>query len=199
MASQGPRYPTVAASVGPGDFPWDTPDGIKTEGGSFDAAINNNPGGFSEFLQGTNFGFTIPGGATINGIEFTINVVNNGLGHYHDQAMQVLKGGVLSTGSTGLGGEWPATPPTPENRTYGGPTELWGETWTPANINATNFGVSIQGWEQGGIETTIATVEFAKVTVYYTAAGGGSTTPVRSTAAVTVMPSRTTSTGSRIA
>ena len=32
--------------------------------------------------------------------------------------------------------------------TYGGPTDLWGTTWTPAQINASNFGVRLQGGQR---------------------------------------------------
>ena len=65
---------------------------------------------------------------------------------------------------------WPATE---QYISHGGSSDLWGLTWTVAQINASDFGVSIkaEGIDPSGGDGTIDAV---RITVYYTA------TPARS-------------------
>jgi hypothetical protein len=46
---------------------------------------------------------------------------------------------------------------------YGGPTDLWGTTWTLADINATNFGVAFKA----DADNSIGSVDQVRITVYY--------------------------------
>ena len=46
--------------------------------------------------------------------------------------------------------------------TYGGPTDLWGTTWTPADINDANFGVALSAIMQGNT----LEVDHIRITVY---------------------------------
>src|SRR5438105_4772491 len=69
MASQGPSFPATAiddASVG--TVAWSNPTNITADDG---AGAQGNAaifGGLTHWLWGSNFGFTIPAGATIQGI-----------------------------------------------------------------------------------------------------------------------------------
>lgn len=66
------KTPTVAATANPLGFPvaWATPSGAL---GSGDPAKASAGGGFTHELRLTNFGFIIPGGATIRGITVTVD------------------------------------------------------------------------------------------------------------------------------
>jgi hypothetical protein len=55
--------------------------------------------------------------------------------------------------------------------TFGNATDLWGTTWTAAEINASGFGFGVQG--AGGSNGTTITMSGARITVHYTGAGGG--------------------------
>ena len=55
--------------------------------------------------------------------------------------------------------------------TYGGPTDLWGTTWSPAEVNSDDFGVVVAAnRENNGNKVRIATVDSMQITVYYNAA-----------------------------
>lgn len=109
----------------------------------------------------TNWGFTIPPGAVINGISVTAR----GASTSGTNIIQLIQGGTPQ-GSTFdapiSGGSCPGTA-----ATVGSPSELWGLAWTAADINASNFGVSydaeFQGRQFDGVE----------ITVDFSAANGG--------------------------
>lgn len=69
--------------------------------------------------------------------------------------------------------------------TYGGPTDLWGTTWTPADINNANFGAVLAVTRtNNGNNTQDAMVDSMQITVYYvssaatTAIACGNGTPI---------------------
>lgn len=89
------------------------------------------------------FGFSIPSTATIVGIEPTLERWAVSVPNVETARIRIVKGG--SIGSTELkttSGGWSTSP---EWETVGGPSNLCGTTWTPANINATGFGVALAG------------------------------------------------------
>jgi hypothetical protein len=63
-------------------------------------------------------------------------------------------------------------------KTYGSSTQLWGETWTQSDINASTFGVVFQAKLDTLFDAEDSTVQVDAVTttVYYTAASGSSMT-----------------------
>lgn len=61
---------------------------------------------------------------------------------YEDDEIRLLKGGTPSATNHSTGANWANT--TDAVFTYGNPTDLWGETWLPADINASNFGARLQ-------------------------------------------------------
>ena len=107
-------------------------------------ATVNVDGTTSDALQCLNYGFTIPAGATILGIEVNIERKSNSTanGGSNDASVRLVKGGVvggsnLATATIyGTGDKIEA---------HGSATQLWGQTWTPADINAANFGVQYTG------------------------------------------------------
>lgn len=56
-----------------------------------------------------------------------------------------------------------AWPDTDTYQMYGGPSDLWGTTWTPADINSPDFGFSFQA----DAENSIASIDHVRTTVYY--------------------------------
>ncbi len=52
--------------------------------------------------------------------------------------------------------------------TYGGPTDLWGETWTYADINDPDFGVALSVINDETWRTRTARVDYMQITVTYT-------------------------------
>jgi hypothetical protein len=54
-----------------------------------------------------------------------------------------------------------------ENAVYGGPEDLWGETWTPADLNSEDFGVALNAIYTDTAGNGRAYVDIVYVTVNY--------------------------------
>lgn len=57
-----------------------------------------------------------------------------------DWKVRIIKGGTVGATDKSSPDNWPETD---AYTTYGSSTDLWGETWTSTDINATNFGFAI--------------------------------------------------------
>ncbi|SCY35094.1 PKD-like domain-containing protein [Flavobacterium caeni] len=125
-----------------------------------------NSNSLSEYLRGTQYGFTIPAGATINGIVLRIMRQSSSTGggnSIDDVSVRLMKNGVAVGNNYANGADWPGTM---TGQNYGGAADLWGTTWTPAEINAGNFGAELRVEAEGSNRT--ASVDFMQITVYYT-------------------------------
>ncbi len=120
----------------------------------------------SELLRATDFGFSIPAGATIDGIELIFEGFGVGLfgGGAVDNLIRVIKNGAY-VGTNLANAAWAGADFV---RTFGGPADLLGEAWTPADINSANFGWGIAAASLGF--GTFAEVDHMQITVHYTEA-----------------------------
>lgn len=119
-----------------------------------------------------NFAFSVPAGATINGIEVNIelspsNIADTAsaraaLSHNAGTNYTSFSSEVTVSGTT-----------TDQSRTMGGPADTWGRTWTASEINdTTNFYVKLDAKNStGGARNS--RVDILQVKVYYTEAGAG--------------------------
>lgn len=100
-------------------------------------------GSTSNYLVANDFGFSIPSNAVITGITATVEKGSslNFNGGTRDAVVQLTKAGV-NTGDNkaNLVSSYPVLSDTVS--TYGSPTDLWGTTWTPAEINDAQFGLA---------------------------------------------------------
>jgi hypothetical protein len=121
---------------------------------------------FSNYLQGSQYGFAIPDDAVITGIEVAINrKANAQTPSILDVGVQLVKAGAIVGDNKASLDIWPATFTVV---TYGGPTDLWGTTWTPAEINSADFGVVLAvGRDNHNDGPRWATVDTMRITVYY--------------------------------
>jgi hypothetical protein len=184
MASSGPNSPSTAVNnAALGSFSWNNPtnclaeDGAMTHAGAFGGA------GYTQYLDSSGFGFSIPSGATIDGIvvevklRANINDYNFGI---EDGSIRLLKAGTLagSNKARGTGVRWSTVN---TYVTFGGVADLWGTTWTDSDINNSGFGFSLLALvidnAKGGV---YAYVDHIRITVYYTAGGEGGSTSASS-------------------
>lgn len=167
MAQQGPNSGgTLADDATVGDIVWTNPGNAISSNDIYAVFSTGPEGGVSHYLKATNFGFSIPTGSTINGILVEIEA-KRPAGTAGFDNVRIVKGGTISaTNKTS-----PLTT-TEEYRSVGGATDLWGETWTAADINATTFGVVAGNITYPGGST--ASVDHIRITVYYTEVIGGS-------------------------
>lgn len=131
---------------------------------------------FTHYLTGSNLIDEVPVGATIDGIEVSIERRESAsdVAAWADSAVYVIKGGTIQT--TENKAVATAYTTTDAAVTYGGPTDLWGVTWTAAQVNAADFGFAISAGITGddGEATSVPEVDvIGNVTIYYTAAPTG--------------------------
>jgi len=154
---EGPLSPGTLATVAPGTTAWTNFGNAGTSDDTYAVAA---PGGVpTQYLQATAFGFTIPSPAVIRGIEVDIERRSTG-GTVFDSSVRIVKGTVISGSEHAAVGMWPMMDTV---QTYGSNTDLWGEAWTAADINAAGFGVAISA--DDNVDT--AAVDAISITVYY--------------------------------
>lgn len=131
---------------------------------SFDANARTN------YIVGQGFGFSIPTGATINGIVVTLQFARydpGGSTSARDYSVKIVKNNTITGNDKFTLAEHASS--TPTNKTYGSSTDLWGETWTAADINNSNFGlaysVELTSYSKG---TMYLQVRNLRITVHYT-------------------------------
>lgn len=151
-----------------GTISWSNPGNITGSDDTYATATMGTVQ-LSHFLSATNFSFSIPSGAIINGILVEIERKSVGaVGATIDNSVKIIKGGTPS-GTDFAGETWNTG--TDRVDSYGGASELWGLAWTYSDINASNFGFAISAGTSG--ISSDAYVDHVRITVYYTAASGG--------------------------
>ena len=119
-------------------------------------------------MIGTNFGFSIPAGATIKGISVIFAVkINSVAGSVvSTDSVNIYKGGSSVDSKT------PGTTVTTSltDQTQGSSSDLWGNAWTVANINSSSFGFSTTYSidNSAGGSTVTVSVQNYRITVTYT-------------------------------
>ena len=168
MADTGLVTPATFASVehAAGDVAW---SGVANAGASDDSRAVASVGsdGFTQRLQGTALGLAVPAGATIDGVELLVEGgADGGSTAFLDALVRLLKAGAVDGDDRSVASHWSATE---RVVTYGGPTDLWGLTLTPADINAADFGAAVR-WRRDGTSVKTARVDHVQLRVYFTAA-----------------------------
>jgi hypothetical protein len=162
-ADEGPNFAgTVVNDASIGTVSWSSPHFAAGDNNSdASATINNNA---TNYLKATNFGFSIPDEATITGIKVewqrnsrfaTATTIDN--------AIRIVKDGTIGSEDKSSATSWPSSLTYAE---YGGEGDLWGETWTPDDINSSDFGtaLSVQKTDSGDEQLSVRRV---RITVYY--------------------------------
>lgn len=161
---------TAADDSGTGTVAWSNPTKVIMEDAD-PATVTLNTGATSHYLKATEFGFNIGTGSTISGIQVSIKR-RGSVGAIADSRVRLVKAGAIQTpDKADTFTPWPLALAW---KTYGGATDLWSGTWTPSDINNTGFGVALSA--QDTFSGDQAVVDVIKITVYYTTAGGFSTT-----------------------
>ena len=125
---------------------------------------------FTNYLEATNFGFSIPSSATINGIVAQIVKGTDGSStDVFDGGVSLIKGGAilgndLSDGTAWQGGNTSAA------TSYGSTSTLsvWGLSFAYSDINASNFGIAIRAHTPSFSGTFQCQLYSIKIIIYYT-------------------------------
>jgi hypothetical protein len=178
MSSQGPNSPGTAADDAGFDpngvKSWTTPSNALTENGTSTTCITGGAQAWSHGLKLTNFGFSIPAGATINGILVEIKRSASRANAIIDSQVQLV--GVA--GAVDKADTLTHYPTSLTYASYGGSSDTWGASPTDSDINSSGFGVEISIFNDNGLSTT-TNIDYARITVSYTGGGGQDTPELR--------------------
>lgn len=123
----------------------------------------------SDSLSAQGFGLDVPGNATILGIAVGVERSKTGTGVLSDTEFALLKAGVPVGTHRHSAADWPGADAT---LTVGGATDLWGTTWTPAEVNDPEFGVELKATENNTAAVTLR-VDAVTLSVTYRITDGG--------------------------
>src|SRR4030042_3266801 len=168
-SADGPNQAGLGENISTiGTEPWQNPGNISEPGMPYATDNLYHLHLYSNYRRGTQYGFTIPDGAVITGIEVTINRMSNGQSPgIIDNVVSLVKAGNVVGDNKASLDPWSTTLLAV---TYGGPTDLWGTTWSAEEVNSDNFGVVVAAnRENNGNKVRIATVASMQITVYYDA------------------------------
>ncbi|MEI7749704.1 MAG: YDG domain-containing protein [Candidatus Moraniibacteriota bacterium] len=166
-----------------GSFAWANPDYAKVSDDNY--AVFTSPGTASpetsQYLKVTDFGLSVPLGATINGIEVTVERSTTSTS-VKDSGVYLVKSGTivgtnhaLTSGTGFTSCSSPATGAgcwqnTEHTVTYGSPTDKWGApgTWSPSDLNSATSGVVFSAVRSAGTNSKAINVDNIRMKVYYT-------------------------------
>jgi len=124
---------------------------------------------FSDLLQGTNFGFSIPATETISGILVEIQGFQSSNPSGSGLTVSMLKGGsTVGNAQTNV-----QLPGSNGFISLGGVADLWGTTWSPNDVDQIPFGISIQATSPR-TGTGTWSIDFVRITIF--GVGGPSVT-----------------------
>lgn len=174
MADTGLVLCGTGANISGSGTDWDNPSNITAEDSNYAYADINKNGGLSDYLRATNFSFSVPSGATVDGVEVQIHKEGETSVQY-DEYVYLVEGGSIISGceNKAQSTPWPET--TPATSTYGGTSDTWSCSLSDTIVNSSTFGVQIMAEHQGLTNRRWVAVYWIKIKVYYTEAGGGST------------------------
>jgi hypothetical protein len=173
--ASGPNSPATSANVpfSGSDYAFDDPLNALASDSTFSSAasIASLFNKTTDYLQVKNFGFNIPTAAAICGVE--AHVVRSAtdidillIGAWvKDYDVRIIKGDTLTGANRKQSSEWVSTLTT---ATYGGVNDLWGTTWSAADVNSNNFGLAVSAEIKTGIGLLpVVNIDYISMTVYY--------------------------------
>jgi hypothetical protein len=166
VASSGPNGPSTSADNG-GGVALGNAGAATASDGDFVTFGPSGSASATNYLKVTGFGFSIPVGATIDGIVVEWEKAcetNVGGWTAKDSAVRIVKGGAIGSTDKSIAGIWPSV--TPAFISHGGSSDLWGETWAYSDINDSTFG-AVRG---DGASVRDGVIDYCRITVYYTEA-----------------------------
>ena len=168
----GPNNGSTFQSELDGNNDWTSPGNAASNNSSYASAValSFDP---TYYLKATGFGFSVPTEAQINGIiaeidRFADPVIPGLPGITTDNHVYLVMGGIVQNGSTNqaTGSAWPNTD-TDTYVSYGSPTDTWGNTLLPSDVNATDFGFAMSAKQDDGTNVDTQKVDHMRATVYY--------------------------------
>lgn len=170
--SSGPNYTATGANTtGIGSTAWTNASNITASDDTY-SSVTLAAGAASNYIKATNFGFAIPNGSTINGIVVEFEKKTDQGNNTNDNAVRIVKGGSIGSTDKSSALAWANND---AYTSYGSSSDLWGTTWTVADINGSTFGAALSCIDNHVNQARICYVDTVRITIYYTSASGSST------------------------
>ena len=161
MVTVGPNNPGTAYNTSlSGGTNWVNLGALFTSNDTR-GSVQSLTGATTNYATANNFGFSIPSGARINGILVEWEKGWTGFGSARDNQVRILKNGSIGNQDKAVVGFFAGAD---AYVSYGGATDLWNETWTPAQIGSTGFGALLSGTFPGNATIRL---DHVRITVYY--------------------------------
>lgn len=163
---------TAADGNAVGTLTWDSPANAAGSSTGDYASVTAATGGseYSHYLKLTNFGFSIPSGATIDGVQVRIRVVGvvESSGSWAwDKVRLINESGTVGTANKATGN----LPTVFSLVTFGGTSDTWSAEASAINWNDADSGVAIAvGTTPAVSGTNIAYVDHVEILITYTPA-----------------------------
>lgn len=172
MASEGPLSPgTLVDDSAVGTVAWSDPTNAASSNDAWAVVSTTTDNVLTHYLKVTNFGFAIPTGSTIDGITVSIERKASAAGSTDfvvDEVVSLVKEGtVQGDNKKDAVTKWPLTE---ASKTYGSSSDLWGLTFTAAQINGSDFGLVLEARMRRDSGTRTGSVDHITITVNYTLA-----------------------------
>ena len=167
---QGPLSPSAAATSGSGRV-WVNPGNVLAADGASATVLLPALSTSSRYLTATAFPFAVPSDATVNGFRWEV-LRSSSAGLVADLAVRLVRAGVVQATDRASAAAWGTVA---AYQAYGSSTDLVGGTWTPADVNGSGFGVALSAKNTSDTTDDTAAVDYVRMTVYFTPAGGGGT------------------------
>lgn len=169
--SSGPLSPaTTGVDTSVGTVDWVDDENVMVNDNDYAAAqFADTDNLITYYLKAHNFGFNISSDMRIFGIKVEVEMVQD-MVLFDDYAIEhlvrIVKNNIIRSVNKSTGD---IVPLSPEYVTYGDQSDLWGEFWTPADINNSGFGVALafQGVPDGSNIDNIIDIDHIRITVYY--------------------------------
>lgn len=173
MASVGPKSPTAVTNGATGSTLWTNPTNCYSSDDSRATATPTASSSGTRPLIATGFDFSaIPSDATIDGIVLEIErSCSSTSRNPRDSFIRLQKTNDTPVGDNkAVASTWPTTD---AYATYGSASDLWGTTWTVAEIQASSFGTWLQCTRASGKGPGQCRIDHVRITVYYTGGAAG--------------------------
>lgn len=143
---------------------WTNAGNAYSSNNSYARTSNGSGSGSEAIFKG--FGFSIPGTATINGI--IVEIEGKLVSGSSSLSVAMWKDGEGEDATALANAKTFAFTTTEQYVSGGGAGDLWGKTWTPANINHADFGVFIWAPTNSAPTTYDFDIDHVRITVDYT-------------------------------
>lgn len=166
---------TCANDDAVGTNSWTNPDNAKASDDSYVTAPTGGSYEQTYYLKASNFGFSIPEGATIDGILVEVERKKDvGVLGAYDVEVKIVKsdGSIGSENKADISTNWPTSD---AYASYGASDDLWSESWDYSDINNSNFGMVISAKGRNFDTPNDIYLDHIQITVYYTEGGAPAT------------------------